>query len=675
MLRASIWPSPKIFGRRLPCAISVSRILLSDGVNGSTRRITRSLTNKSNPSDKDETLLKSLNSNLSTPVSSTEQDVSSRKIPDEKKISQVESSILRSSQNISSTTAESTSENPLPYSTQRPQKPIRKFLITTLSLGLIGFVGGVFYSRENDNFHDFFTEYVPFGEQAVLYLEEREYRKRFSNKSSSVSRDLGQLTSIPRNSGVSWRVAEGLKPGSTGRYADATDSDVSSPQLLVEEKTKKVEVSSKENTEIPSESPETISSKSQMTAVPDESVTSKPQETSKIEDLVTFVAPEVDEPSRFPPQSMPTQSISIEDPKEPLVQDLVKIVNEILNVIEVKSVDAKFYNAIEKAKAEISTLDSKIQTIKYQAQKEADSKIQSEKEDFDRAAKELLRRIEVEMQNEQANWREEYQNEREKLQRTYEKRLDLELQRTKELHEQHLRNALLEQALEMKKQFSKEIKDSVEEERNGRFKKISELSNNVAELEKLATKWNSVLDYNLKTQKLHVALEATRVFLEKSDVPRPFVRELVALREVASEDPLVNAAIASINPTAYHHGIPSSAQIIDRFRRVGTEVRKVALLPVDAGVASQASSYILSKFLFKKKGLAEGDDVESILARAETFLEEGDLDSAAREVNGLKGWAKTLSRDWLDEVRKVLEVKQALDIIATEARLKTLTIE
>jgi MICOS complex subunit MIC60 len=102
--------------------------------------------------------------------------------------------------------------------------------------------------------------------------------------------------------------------------------------------------------------------------------------------------------------------------------------------------------------------------------------------------------------------------------------------------------------------------------------------------------------------------------------------------------------------------------LVDRFRRVATEVRKASLLPEDAGVASHASSYVLSKILFKKKGLATGDDVESILTRTETFLEEGDLDGAAREMNGLKGWAKTLSKDWLGEVRKVLEVQQALDV-------------
>jgi mitofilin len=44
------------------------------------------------------------------------------------------------------------------------------------------------------------------------------------------------------------------------------------------------------------------------------------------------------------------------------------------------------------------------------------------------------------------------------------------------------------------------------------------------------------------------------------------------------------------------------------------------------------------------------------------MLEEGDLDGAAREMNTLQGWAGVLSKDWLQECRKVLEVRQALDV-------------
>jgi mitofilin len=237
-----------------------------------------------------------------------------------------------------------------------------------------------------------------------------------------------------------------------------------------------------------------------------------------------------------------------------------------------------------------------------------------------------------------------------------------EVERAKELAEQKLRNQLLEQAVAMKKQFTSEVKNRVETERDGRLSRLSELAGSVSDLEKLTSEWNSVIDANLKTQHLQVAVEAVRAGLEQADRPRPFVKELAALKEIAADDPVVNSAIASINPVAYQLGVPTSGQLIDRFRHVAKEVRKASLLPEDAGVASHAASLLLSKLLFKKQGRAVGDDVESVLTRAETLLEEGDLDEAAREMNTLTGWAKTLSKDWLAEVRRVLEVRQALDV-------------
>lgn len=58
-------------------------------------------------------------------------------------------------------------------------RKLRNYVLTISILGALAFGGGVWYSRINDNFHDFFTEYVPYGEQAVLYLEEVDFRKRF----------------------------------------------------------------------------------------------------------------------------------------------------------------------------------------------------------------------------------------------------------------------------------------------------------------------------------------------------------------------------------------------------------------------------------------------------------------------------------------------------------------
>jgi mitofilin len=560
---------------------------------------------------------------------------------------------------------------PPPPPPPKPRRRIRRFLTSLVLLGVLGYGGGIYYSRVNDNFHDFFTEYVPFGEDAVLYFEEREFRKRFPSVSSrSRPRDTGDQVKIPSQSGVSWKVSE------DNRHANATKPDAKSKEAIQtptekkpEEKVKAVEKAKKE-TGVPTPSPPPAgkSPESQPPAKPghpvtvDQAAPKAKSSKSKSSDAVAFTAPEVDQPSKFPPEVTRIDPINIKDAKEPLVQDLVKILNDIITVVNADNSNARFSTTIGKAKSELSKVGGKIKALKEAAQKEADAQRSSDRDDFERSAKELLRRVEVQMADQEAHWQQEYQAERERIQQNYEQKLKAEIDRATEVNEQRLRNGLLEQAVEMRRKFTQEVKDRVEEERAGRLGKLTDLSKTVSDLEKLTTDWNSVVDSNLKTQHLHVAVEAVRANLEKSQVPRPFIRELAALKEIASSDPVVDAAIASINPVAYQRGIPSSSQLIDRFRRVAAEVRKASLLPEDAGVASHASSYVLSKLLFKKKGLATGDDVESILTRTETYLEEGDLDGAAREMNGLKGWAKTLSRDWLGEVRKVLEVQQALDV-------------
>ncbi|TVY18461.1 MICOS complex subunit mic60 [Lachnellula arida] len=571
--------------------------------------------------------------------------------------------------------------SPPPAPAPKPKRRIRRTFTTLVLLIALGYGGGIYYSTVNDNFHDFFTEYVPYGEDAVLYFEEREFRKRFPSVTSrSKPRDTGDQIKIPSQSGVSWKVSE------DNRHANATKPDAHKPKEAIQspteketgEKVKAVQEVKKDAADLPAPNVPVAgkSPESQSPAKPGHPITKEePKSEQKSSKAVPFTSPEVDQPSKFPPEVTRIDPIKIKDANEPLVQDLVKILNDIIAVVNADNSDSRFSTTIGKAKGELSKVGDKIRALKDAAQKDADTKISSEREDFDRSAKELLRRVEAEMSDQQAQWQEEYQSERQRLQEDYEQKLKAEVERAHEVNEQRLRNGLLEQAVEMRKRFTQEVKDRVEEERAGRLGKLTDLSKTVDDLEKLTTDWNSVVDSNLKTQNLHVAVEAVRANLEKSQIPRPFIRELAALKEIASDDAVVNAAIASIKPTAYQQGIPSSAQLIDRFRRVATEVRKASLLPEDAGVASHASSFVLSKLLFKKKGLATGDDVESILTRTETFLEEGDLDGAAREMNGLKGWAKTLSRDWLGEVRKVLEVQQALDVIATEARLQSLRVE
>ncbi|OCK89919.1 uncharacterized protein K441DRAFT_618808 [Cenococcum geophilum 1.58] len=527
---------------------------------------------------------------------------------------------------------------PQPQAPKPKKRRFRRFIIQLLILSALGYAGGVYYSLVSDNFHDFFTEYVPFGEDAVGYFEEREFRRRFPGQAGTPRlhpqvKGEPKIT-IPSKHGLSWRVAEN---GDSKR----SDLALKGRHLSAVEEAK----------------PPTSSGKQEP-----QNAEPKKEEPAKSVSAPASTAPLVD-------------NLEVPSAKEPVVQDVVKILNDIITVINADAAASKYSSVISKAKSDLGKVISDITALKENEQKAAEEKIRVAHTEFDSAARELISRLDQQMQEQEAHWKEEYESEREKLAQSYKQKLQSELEVAQKVHNQRLKNELLEQSIALQRSFSSTIRDRVETERDGRLSKLTELSDSIHELEKLTAEWNSVVDANLKTQHLVVAVEAVKTTLEKADAPKPFTTELAALKEIAADDPVVAAAIASINPAAYQRGIPTASQLIDRFRRVAAEVRKAALLPEDAGVASHLASLAMSKFLFKKSGLAVGADVEAVLARTEVLLEEGDLDGAAREMNGLDGWAKVLSRDWLGEVRRVLEVRQALDVIATEARLQTLLVD
>ena len=565
---------------------------------------------------------------------------------------------------------------------KKKKRSITRRLFYLVVLSALGYAGGVWYSLVSDNFHDFFTEYVPFGEDAVGYFEEREFRRRFPGRAGTPRlqpqvRGENKIT-IPGKAGLGPKVSdEGSDLAAKGPHVSAVSDNQPHPTPTTPGAEPKV------GSNVPSPSSAPLKQHVQESKKEDNHK-EKPTESAS-HDLLPKGAVKDEpkkEPVAAPAPSTPTPAITPIDhlntpaAGEPVVQDVVKIVNDIITVVNADAAHgSKYSSALEKAKSELAKVVSDINLLKDTLEKSAEDKVKAAHTEFDNAAKELVRRLEVQMHDQETRWKEEYENERERLSQTYKDKTQSELEAAKKVYEQRLKNELLEQSIQLQQSFAASVRDRVEAEREGRLGKLNELSSSVQELEKLTAEWNSVVDSNLQTQHLVVAVEAVKAALESQTIPKPFVTELAALKEIAADDPVVSAAIASINPAAYQRGIPNAAQLIDRFRRVAAEVRKAALLPEDAGVASHLASLAMSKVLFKKSGLAVGQDVEAVLARTEVLLEEGDLDGAAREMNGLQGWAKVLSKDWLSDTRRVLEVKQALDVIAIEARLQSLLVD
>lgn len=534
----------------------------------------------------------------------------------------------------------------------------------------LGYAGGTYYALVSDNWHDFWTEYIPYGEEAVAYFEEREFRKRFHHHgaAAAAARLHEQIKGEPKVKiqGRSGMTAKPVAEEDDGRKSDLSkngrhlsaldDNKAKSPTEIQPPRPVEEKKESSSHKLLPKDEKK-----------PEAAAATSEKETPKPAAPKTEAKPEA-KPEPPAAKAEPIDHLKVDEAMEPAVQDAVKMLNDIITVINADgSASSKYSGAITSAKNQLTKLIANISTLKALASQAAEKREKQLHEEFDGMARELLRRQEDAIRDQELRWKEEYEAERTKLADAYAQKLHAELESLQKVHDQKLQNALLEQAIGLNRQFSTAVQGRVEAERGGRLAQLERLSAEVQELEDLTARWNAVVEHNVRTQRLVIAVEALRAALDGADRPRPFVQELAALKEVAAGDPVVDAAVAAINPAAYQRGVPTTAQLVDRFRRVAAEVRKVELLPADAGVLSHAASAVLSKLMFRKgtaEGIPVGDDVESVLARTEALLEEGQLDEAAREVNALQGWPKVLCKDWLGDVRRVLEVKMALDVSA-----------
>lgn len=247
-----------------------------------------------------------------------------------------------------------------------------------------------------------------------------------------------------------------------------------------------------------------------------------------------------------------------------------------------------------------------------------------------------------------------------------------------------MREEVISQGIELQRRWLRSIKTQVESERGGRLAKLDDLTTSLKELKTITLDNSATLDQNVRVHKVWSALRAVQSKSESGD--QSFVDELRLLRSLNKSDDaqtqsanVAAAALAQLeNSGIASTGVKSLASLSSWFTTsVSPRVQSAALVPQpeDAGVASHLASLVLSKIMFRPTpGPVDGGDVSAVLARAEWCLAEKDLDGAAREVNRLQGWPKRLASDWLREARRALEVRQALDVVATDATLGSLLV-
>lgn len=141
-----------------------------------------------------------------------------------------------------------------------------------------------------------------------------------------------------------------------------------------------------------------------------------------------------------------------------------------------------------------------------------------------------------------------------------------------------------------------------------------------------------------------------------------FTKELAALRVAAQGDPIVETLAKPLEQIS-NTGVSSYSQLMDRFKAVAQSGRQAALVPEEGGIVGNIVAAVASRLIIPEKGLVEGDEPEALFAKAEYYLNKGDLGAAVSHLEKLRGMPATIARDWVVAANEKLAAERSLNAL------------
>lgn len=246
-------------------------------------------------------------------------------------------------------------------------------------------------------------------------------------------------------------------------------------------------------------------------------------------------------------------------------------------------------------------------------------------------------------------------------------------------------NKLKSKEIELLNQFDKLVESKVDSERNNKLAKLDQLASKIDSIENLEIQLSKIADSYTSFKEIRKSISKLHTIIF-SNIPsdtrgQALVDEIKKLKALTAplDNKLIEATLQSLpseKELLEHGGVLTQAQIITRWELIVPELRKVSLLPENAGVLGYAASSLFSKFLWSKSGLVVpsndqtiGNDVESVIARVNNYLQKNQLDNAVEEVTNLKGIARSLANTWIEESRRKLEIEFLVDVLSAEVNV------
>lgn len=536
---------------------------------------------------------------------------------------------------------------PPPPQVKPPKKThrFRNFILYTLGLTTIAYGGAVYYSLDDDAFRDLFTENVPFAEDIIYFLEEQRFKRRFSNS-------LPTIASFPSSSDSSPSSITSSKTTATQSRASGASTTWKPP--VDDHDVAPGAASILKNANNKQQQKPASSETSSIASAPTEATSASTPSSSLSSSAVK--------------PSLPL--ISVPSGADPAVSKSIERLNAFIEVVN----EAKASSAdVEAISNELHALSTSIDSIKATTAAEAKKLAATDIAKSEHRLESSINELKTAVSAQEEKWAREFHDETKRLAQAYNERLQNEVNAANRVIFAHANNQLLAVHAAREREFAKQVVERVETEREGRLSNLKELAAEVSNVQELVAKTDKAVSDADRAAKLQFSITKLRLALAQ-DEPVPLAPyfaavEKLTIDETNSKDTLLGAVVAAVPQEALEQGVLSPAQLAARFHLLEPEIRKASLLPPNAGIAGHIGSLVFSKLLWKKEGNPTGDDVEAILARANTALSEGRTTDAVAEVNTLKGWPKRLASDWLSEGRKRSEVEFLTDLLVEEGKL------
>ncbi|KAJ7238589.1 mitochondrial inner membrane protein Mitofilin [Mycena haematopus] len=604
-------------------------------------------------------------------------------------------------------TTEPPPSEPLP---KKKRHVVRTILLSTTALVGTFYVGSTFLAFNNEAYHEFFSERVPLGYSMLQYAEDRHWdtmtlessiessKKTFASAQRYVTNIFSGTGSVQETKNT----VRNTKDAAVKAIQDSKDRATSAAARIKTEikretsgataiRKHQAEQFSRGVRELIREAEAALAKADEPSAAPDAPESSPTDPTVYHAPLpVGFELPpgySRPSPPKKPEPTAETPRLPLLSPalssisaSEPIIAHLAGTIDDLTAYVESNPANtAKAAAVLQTAKSDLTALATRIEKVREDERAELETRLDEQTREYTVKLMDLEMEAQDKLDGQEQEFRRYFDEERARLTQAYREKLENELRTQTELINERLKEEVIAQGIELQRRWIREIKVRVEEERGGRLAKIDELSANLKRLERVALDNSTYLDENIRIHALWTALRALSSSALTSPVRKPFREELRVVRHIsaAREDPVAAAALESLEGSDVPDvGVEPLADLTTWFtNEVAPKVSHVALVPEEnAGLLSHLASRAFAGLQFKRHGLVSGDDVLSVLARAEYYLNEKDLDSAARELNQLKGTAKLLLHDWLEAARRRLEVQQALEVVQAQATLTALLV-